>query len=295
MASSDLQNAPEVILLLDCKEVPKFVQQIALKELGETATKREKCLKELREKITNEKGLTCDASDDYLLRFLRARKFDTEDAFTLLRSHYKHRLKNPSVYRYWTPKQNVEVMKANMIGFLEKRNTDATAIYFAKIGQWNPKELSFEQILRFGLICNEKAVDSEVTQVCGITSIADMKDLSWSHLMYLPLATLKCFVSAVQDCLPVRHKAIHIVNNPRIFALVFALLKPLIHKKMRDRIHFHGDNMSSLHEHVSPDVLPREYGGTQATLKTEPFYASLLDSEEEFLRRSKYGYEMQTD
>ncbi|CAL1283641.1 unnamed protein product [Larinioides sclopetarius] len=237
----------------------------------------------------------CDASDDYLLRFLRARKFNTEDAFTLIKSHYKHRLKNPSVYRYWTPRQNVEVMKANMIGFLEKRNTDGTAIYFAKVGLWKPKELSFEQILRFGLICNEKAEDNEITQICGITSITDMKDFSWSHLMYLPLETLKCFVFAVQDCLPVRHKSIHVVNNPSIFALVFSLLKPLIHKKMRDRIHFHGDNMSSLHEHVSPQVLPREYGGIQGTLQTEPFYASLLDSESEFLRRSKYGYEIQTD
>ncbi|XP_055945351.1 alpha-tocopherol transfer protein-like isoform X2 [Argiope bruennichi] len=294
MATPEIQT-PDDILPLDCKEIPKFVQQIALKELGETESKREKCLKELRTKISNERNLRCDASDNFLLRFVRARKFDTEAAFTLLKSHYKHRLKNPSVYQQWTPKQNMEMMKADAIGFLEKRNTDGSAIYFAKVGLWNPAELSFEQILRFGLICNEKAVDSEVTQICGITSIADMKDFSWSHLMYLPLTKLTCFVSAVQDCLPVRHKAIHIVNNPSIFAFVFALIKPLINKKLRDRIHFHGDNMSSLHEHVSPYVLPREYGGTLGTLQTEPFYSSLLDSEEEFLRRSKYGYEMQTD
>ncbi|KAF8778628.1 Alpha-tocopherol transfer protein-like [Argiope bruennichi] len=259
MATPEIQT-PDDILPLDCKEIPKFVQQIALKELGETESKREKCLKELRTKISNERNLRCDASDNFLLRFVRARKFDTEAAFTLLKSHYKHRLKNPSVYQQWTPKQNMEMMKADAIGFLEKRNTDGSAIYFAKVGL-----------------------------------IADMKDFSWSHLMYLPLTKLTCFVSAVQDCLPVRHKAIHIVNNPSIFAFVFALIKPLINKKLRDRIHFHGDNMSSLHEHVSPYVLPREYGGTLGTLQTEPFYSSLLDSEEEFLRRSKYGYEMQTD
>ncbi|KAG0418868.1 hypothetical protein HPB47_004520 [Ixodes persulcatus] len=55
-------------------------------------------------------------------------------------------------------------------------------------------------------------------------------------------------------------------------------------------IMFHGSDMSSLHEHISPEVLPQEYGGGGGHMDNQDFVAALLESEESFRRDLQYGY-----
>lgn len=283
----DVQDTP---LQLACDEIPKFVEIIATKELGESETIRKKCLNDLKEKILSEKNLVSNTTTSFLLQFLRARKFDTERAFALLKSYYKHRLKYPSLYKNYSPKGYLKVMTENLIKILDTRAEDGSAIYIARFGLWNTENTSFEDLLGFGLLCNEKALEYPVTQICGITSIVDLKNLSWSHIFHTSLSSIQCFISASQDCFPIRHKAIHVINNTSLFSILFSMIKRFLSKKMVDRIYFHGDNLESLHQYVSPNVLPREFGGTQGTFENENFYKSLLDSEEEFIQRNKYGY-----
>lgn len=44
--------------------------------------------------------------------------------------------------------------------------------------------------------------------------------------------------------------------------MVFALFKPFLREKLRNRIIFHGSDRNSLHKHVSAKCLPLKYGGT---------------------------------
>lgn len=66
----------------------------------------------------------------------------------------------------------------------------------------------------------------------------------------------------MQDSLPLRVKNIHIVNQPYIFKIVFALFKPFLREKLRNRIIFHGTDRKSLHQYISPKCLPECYGGS---------------------------------
>lgn len=56
------------------------------------------------------------------------------------------------------------------------------------------------------------------------------------------------------------------------------------------QIFFHGYDLSSLHKHVPPSILPEELGGTQGPFMNEQFYNSVLENEEQFLEDQKYGY-----
>lgn len=56
-------------------------------------------------------------------------------------------------------------------------------------------------------------------------------------------------------------KAVHIVNQPWIFDIVYNIFKPFIDERMKERIFFHGDDMESLHKHIDPKHLPERYGG----------------------------------
>lgn len=39
------------------------------------------------------------------------------------------------------------------------------------------------------------------------------------------------------------------------------MFKPFTHEKLRKRMFFHGSKMSSLHTHMAPSHLPKNYGG----------------------------------
>ncbi|KAG8188108.1 hypothetical protein JTE90_029036, partial [Oedothorax gibbosus] len=277
-------------LRLDCSSIPEFVCLKAKQELGETEIKIDKCLKEIRKLITNEAKLTSNTSDNFLLQFLRARKYITHEAFDLLKRYYQHRKTYASLYENYSPKQLRDVMDKNIMNFLPTRNSDGCAVWAVQFGKWDPEVTSFDDILRFGLLCNEQALKNPVTQISGVVSVVDLKELSWTHLFHIPSTSLRCYINATQDSLPIRHKAIHVINNPSIFAFLFAALKPLLNPKLKDRIHFHGSNLNSLHQFLPADTLPEEFGGTQGTFQNQKFYSSLLASEDEFIDCNKFGY-----
>lgn len=58
-----------------------------------------------------------------------------------------------------------------------------------------------------------------------------------------------------------RVHAVHVINQPWIFEMIFNFFKPLMNEQMRERVFIHGDNMESLHQHIDPKYLPERYGG----------------------------------
>ncbi|XP_015924935.1 alpha-tocopherol transfer protein-like [Parasteatoda tepidariorum] len=277
-------------LPLEYSKINDEIHQRAVKELNETTENRIQCLKELKEMIKCEKNLESDMSDNFLLQFLRVKKFDTDRAFSLLKKYYGHRMYYKSLYKKFSPTNISKVLETNMMNFLPWRNPEGSAVWVSRVGLWEPEHASFDEIVRCGLICNEKALQNPVTQICGIVSIVDFKKFSWSHLFHISPTAINCFVSASQNCFPIRHKAIHVVNNPGVFTVLFAMIKPLLKEKIKKRIYFHGDNMSSLHEYLPPDILPKEYGGTRGKFENSKFFDSLMESENEFIHNSKFGY-----
>lgn len=99
-------------------------------------------------------------------------------------------------------------------------------------------------------------------------------------------------VDWLQDSVPLRIKAIHIVNQPRIFNIVFSLFKPFLREKLRKRIIFHGTDRNSLHKHMSPECLPLCYAGNLDTPRVtgDQWYQLLVKCDPEFKQINSYGY-----
>ena len=54
------------------------------------------------------------------------------------------------------------------------------------------------------------------------------------------------------------------------------------------QIHLHGNDLNSLHKHISKDVLPLEYGGTQPFDNTA-WRTKILENEDYFIKLETYG------
>lgn len=130
------------------------------------------------------------------------------------------------------------------------------------------------------------------TQVNGAVVIFDMDGLSLQQTWQFTPQFAKRIVDWLQDAVPLRIKAIHIINQPKIFQVVFALFKPFLREKLRNRIIFHGNDRQSLHNHMSPKCLPPVYGGTVAEprINGDQWYELLLKCDKEYEAINSYGY-----
>ncbi|XP_064480887.1 alpha-tocopherol transfer protein-like isoform X2 [Ornithodoros turicata] len=266
------------------------VWQIAERELRETPLKRQKDLNLMREMIRSDPEMNPRTDDAFLLRFLRCRKFDCHRAYKVLRQYYKLRHNNPQLFKAFHPTNQKETFRHNLQMVLPDRDPKGCAVFIFKGGHWNPYTCTAEDIFRANVMCLEQAIMDPVTQVTGIVALMDMKGFSFTHLRFCPASHLQKVVSLIQDCFPARFKAIHIVNEPAIFSVLFSIVKPFLNEKLQKRIYFHGCDLNSLHQYLPADILPEEYGGLTGSMDNSDFVQRMYRNDEMFKKDSAYGF-----
>ncbi|CAL1273965.1 unnamed protein product [Larinioides sclopetarius] len=262
----------------------------AERELMEKPSWRDRDIQALRDMISDDPDLVSRSDDAFLLRFLRARKFDYTRSFTLLQNYYMMRVKHANIFKDFTPSALKHVHQLNLQGFLPYRDPEGRAIFVFRGGLWDPSLCSADDLFRANVICLEKQIDDPLTQINGVVALLDMKMLGFHHVRHFSPSHALKVVSLVQDSFPARFKAVHIVNEPALFDLVLTIVKPLISEKLKKRIYTHGTNMKTLHSHIPPDILPCEFGGSMGPFNNKAFIEKLAEEEETFIQSQMYGY-----
>ena len=124
----------------------------------------------------------------------------------------------------------------------------------------------------------------------GIVALIDMDGFGWDHMMQLSVDYIRNVVSLVQNSFPIRFREIHIIKESYLFDMTFALVKPFLSEKIRNRIRFHGSDWESLHKAISPSILPRDYGGKQPPFDNSQLKDALENLEEYFQELQGFGY-----
>lgn len=129
------------------------------------------------------------------------------------------------------------------------------------------------------------------TQVCGLVVIFDMDDLSLQQALQFTPFSAKRMVDFLQDAIPMRIKNMHIINQPKIFNVVFALVKPFLREKLRGRVIFHGTDRDSLHKYISPQLMPAQYGGSSTATRVDGmhWHELLVRCEPEYVALKQFG------
>lgn len=158
--------------------------------------------------------------------------------------------------------------------------------------RWKHKEVSLDEVFKGCVLFLEAAMLEPETQVSGAVVIFDMDGLSLQQTWQFTPQFAKRIVDWLQDAVPLRIKGIYIVNQPKIFQVVFALFKPFLREKLKNRIIFHGTDRASLHKCISPKCLPANYGGTleMARVNGDQWYDLLMKCEPEYQAINSYGY-----
>lgn len=266
----DSNNVPYIhmddthIIRLDTSPLTEVSQQVAATELREIPENIEPAIKELRLLIKDEPGLTVPINDDeFLIKFLRPCKFYPKSAFEKLKNFYKFRVKHKKLCKNLMPDTVYHVFEQELIHLQPSRDQFGRRLIILNVGKvWKPSKCPIEDVFRSIQLCLEAAMIEPNTQVNGVVVIFDMDGLTLTHIMQFTPSLAMMILDWVQDCIALRLKGVHIVNNSYLFNMLFTIFKPFIREKLRKRIFFHNKDWKSLHQHVPPEILRPRFGGT---------------------------------
>ncbi|XP_018563232.2 alpha-tocopherol transfer protein-like [Anoplophora glabripennis] len=262
----------------------------AEKELNESPEVYKRELEALRLMVKNDPNLSVPDSDQFLLRFLRARKFDSKKAFHMIQRYFLMRLKCPELFSCPLPSECTTMFDLQAQNMLLQRDQFGRRVYIIKVDNFDSSKVTIDDVFRVNVLALEQIVREAETQIAGIVVILDMAGLSLQHAKFFTPYYAKRMVELVQETFPLRFKGFHIVNEPFYFDAVVAVLKPFLKEKIRKRIIVHGSDLTSLQAFVSPDILPIEYGGNAGHFDNRSWYMQLLTEEKYFEDLHKFGY-----
>ncbi|XP_009435557.1 alpha-tocopherol transfer protein-like isoform X2 [Pan paniscus] len=258
--SDSLRTSPSVASLSENElppppEPPGYVCSLtedlvtkAREELQEKPEWRLRDVQALRDMVRKEyPNLSTSLDDAFLLRFLRARKFDYDRALQLLVNYHSCRRSWPEVFNNLKPSALKDVLASGFLTVLPHTDPRGCHVVCIRPDRWIPSNYPITENIRAIYLTLEKLIQSEETQVNGIVILADYKGVSLS-------------------------KASH--------------FGPFIAKKVIGILQFflHGSDLNSLHTNLPSSILPKEYGGTAGELDTATWNAVLLASEDDFVK-----------
>lgn len=300
---SDIDELPtvplgEYILRLEVDEVRPELKDIARRELRENPDIVRESIKALKDLLKEETDLHVPYDNEaWLVRFLRPTKYYPESALQLIKNYYQFKIKHKNVYEGLVPSKEKNIFDHDILTVLLSRDQGGRRILILQLGKkWKHNKCSLDEVFKGAVLFMEAAMIEPETQICGAQVVFDMDGLSLQQTWQFTPPFAKRIVDWLQDSVPLRIKGIHIVNQPYIFNMVFALFKPFLREKLRSRIIFHGTDRDSLHQHLSAKCLPECYGGTcdMPRISGSEWYQLLKKCEKEYEAINSYGYKKDT-
>ncbi|XP_012233236.1 alpha-tocopherol transfer protein-like isoform X2 [Linepithema humile] len=299
------------ILLSDLHEVPKLkigdftleievgppsaeIQEVARKELRETPEIQKEAVARLKKLLQAESSLKTPLDNEaWLIRFLRPCKYYPESARDLIKQYYNFKVKHSSIYATLMPSKEKNIFEQNILTVLPNRDQHGRRVLIIELGKkWKHNKCSLDEVYKGCVLFLEAAMLEPTTQIAGAVVIFDMDGLTLQQTWQFTPPFAKRIVDLLQDAMPLRVKNIHVINQPYVFNIVFAMFKPFLQDKLKNRIIFHGTDRKSLYQYIAPKCLPMRYGGSVEIDYVEGFqwYELLILCNKEYEAINSYGY-----
>ncbi|KAL7036532.1 hypothetical protein ACKWTF_008839 [Chironomus riparius] len=200
-----------------------------------------------------------DNIDDFLMYFLRMKKFNmdqTYESFEFAAKFVKSRpqfYENPGPHDYeFTSKPKSPVV------FVKKRDSQGRRIYIYRIKHFE----SFKDVKFFRNVFLTPFFMSFVleTQINGIVIIVDFRDIDRSKSRKVSLETV-FDAGRVAKIAGSKMKQFNFIGMPGFFRPLFEIAKTFTSAKVISRINFL-QNVGELEKVMDVSILPKEYGGS---------------------------------
>ncbi|XP_055682226.1 clavesin-2 [Lutzomyia longipalpis] len=263
-------------------------------ELRETPEIREKSIRELRQLLHEATDLHYRDDDDFLLIFLRPCHFYPESALKMMRRIAEFKKTHNAMLKHVMPEDERSAFEDhNIVNVLTNLDHKGRRVLIVNCGApWDPKIVNSDKLFRIFYLVHLAAQLELATQIRGVVVIMDFEGLSMKQIKALSPAFSKRLLTFIQEAMPLRLKEVHIIKQPYLFKMVWTFFKPFIQEKLGKRMHFHGNDMKSLHKFMDPDYLPANYGGNLPAINYcgKDWFPCILDHIDHIEKWNSYGY-----
>lgn len=208
-------------------------------------------------------------SREHLIRFLRAGNWDENAALAILREHLQSGKLYTSIVRLAVPNKLDKVWAKRLSAVTEYRDVYGRRIFIYRPGAWNPDEIDVNELFASSYVMFELMANEIKNQIAGVTCVCDLQGFGFKHLRSFGLEQVKCVTSFMSGSFPLWIRRIHVVNAPRLFAVLYNMMQPFMDERMKNNMIFHGSDYTQLHKEVPPFLLTSSMGGTQKKLDND--------------------------
>ncbi|CAG5133158.1 unnamed protein product, partial [Candidula unifasciata] len=140
------------------------VQEKATKELNENPKTRLLEVKNLRSRLEKVPGLQPQTDVQFLLRFLRARKFDQERTFQLVKNYYDIRLQFPDIFSDLKPTRVRHIFDDDIIEVLKHRDSEGCRVIIIRPANWDVERYPLADMIKaiYLLLTNISEVSRDI-------------------------------------------------------------------------------------------------------------------------------------
>ncbi|XP_076811299.1 alpha-tocopherol transfer protein-like [Clavelina lepadiformis] len=253
----------------ECKLRPDLLEK-AVRELNEPRDNAErlKAIDALRGSFdTNIYGSLIRSDDGFLLRFLRARKFNLEKALMVLQNYHTIRKNFREVFSLAEHPHSLKpIMDTGFMFVVDGKAKGGESVIIYQPNHLS-QYVSLYQVVAYGVVCVEELLEDEEFQICGGITVDDLLQFNKERMGEVSVIGAKKLSSVWQDAMPVRMRNVYIFNQGLVMEAIFALFKPFWRNKLMKRIQLHEENYRALHAEVDPCILPPCFYGTGLNMK----------------------------
>lgn len=135
--------------------------------------------------------------------------------------------------------ERVSFTENDVVNVLTNLDQDGRRVLIVHCGSlWDPKKVTSDQLFRIFYLIHLAALVEERTVIRGVVVIMDFDGLGLKQVRALTPSWSKRLLTFIQEAMPLRLKQVHMVNQPMIFKMVWALFKPFVQAKLNARVSY---------------------------------------------------------
>ncbi|KAH9372937.1 hypothetical protein HPB48_019266 [Haemaphysalis longicornis] len=241
---------------------------------------------------------TGPTDEAFLVKFLRARKYNVERACDSIKKYFACRRENPDIFEGLTPDCipfDVACRQHQLVTVSRKKDPKGRVVFLINGGMWNTNVCSMNDLFKVEVVHMEQMLLDEAAQIKGFVAVYNLKGLGVHHLAQYTPSVIRKLIQLVQDCLPMRIKAVYIINNPPLFDALFSIAKPFMKAKLLQRTHLLGNDADKMRELLPDDLIPEEHGGSLERYDYDEIKRELESKTKFFEDLNRCGYQQSRD
>lgn len=163
---------------------------------------------------------------------------DQFDLFHQMRTVAEFKKNNLDILANLMPEdERASFTENNIVNVLTERDQLGRRVLLVNAGElWDTKRVSSEQLFRLFYLIHVAAQVEPETQIRGVVVIMNFDGLGMKQVRALSPSFSKRLLTFIQYAMPLRMKEVHIINQPFLFKMVWALFKPFIESKLNSRV-----------------------------------------------------------